>query len=438
MAEGSPNIGLLKPPVFSTVNGNTPPYNISHSPVVVPKFKISRGTQANASIQRNISKFSPSPPVPAKPASLCKQPRSPAPPVPPKPGALKSPSPTKPAISPKPALPPKPIMRSCTTGSLTREPVVPPNRPLRSRTEQHLHTDKTEKSIPKYQDRVPVNPVQQLAVKQSRKSASLGRLEGVRCCAMLVNETNERCLQRDSGFISCSLENVGQSPQKFIGQHPHIPVTSLPIAPPRRRRKSADNYEPIYAVIDFSKKRNRRHLLLQDQSNGKNLEQPVEEKTVEVNSSMTMEQSVPEPSCESTTNDGEDSVTDSSALEVSALNATITSSQLDSDIEIIANSLATITSLFEDISHQADSVPAIRSYAAKEPEEFHDDSSSSVEENRLEEQTSEIGQTVIARLVFGGTVVQQTDLLPVSFINYLYCFRSNINVVIDLTGCAFS
>jgi hypothetical protein len=315
---------------------------------------------------------------------------------------------------------------------------VPPNRPQRSRTEQHLHTDKTEKSIPKYQDRVPVNPVQQLAVKQSRKSASLGRLEGVRCCAMLVNETNERCLQRDSGFISCSLENVGQSPQKFIGQHPHIPVTSLPIAPPRRRRKSADNYEPIYAVIDFSKKRNRRHLLLQDQSNGKNLEQPVEEKTVEVNSSMTMEQSVPEPSCESTTNDGEDSVTDSSALEVSALNATITSSQLDSDIEIIANSLATITSLFEDISHQADSVPAIRSYAAKEPEEFHDDSSSSVEENRLEEQTSEIGQTVIARLVFGGTVVQQTDLLPVSFINYLYCFRSNINVVIDLTGCAFS
>ena len=87
---------------------------------------------------------------------------------------------------------------------------MPPNRPQRSRCEQPLRNDKTEKSIPKYQERVPIS-VANLVVKQSRKSNSLGRLEGLRCCAMLISETNERCLQRDSGFISCSLENVGQT-----------------------------------------------------------------------------------------------------------------------------------------------------------------------------------------------------------------------------------
>ncbi len=292
---------------------------------------------------------------------------------------------------------------------------MPPNRPQRSRGEQPLRNDKTEKSIPKYQERVPIS-VANLVVKQSRKSNSLGRLEGVRCCAMLMSETNERCLQRDSGFISCSLENVGQTTQKFIGQHPDIPVTSYPpIAPPRRRRKSADNYEPIYAVVDFSKKRNRRLLLTQDQSTGGKLEQPVEEKAcVEER----VEQNVPKPPCNYTANDGEDSLTESSALEVSALNATITSSQMDSDLEMIENSFATIASLIEDINHTADSVHAPRPLVTKESEDFQDESSSS-EENQLEEEISETGQTVIARLVFGGTVVQQTDLLPVSFIDFM-------------------
>jgi hypothetical protein len=422
MAEGSQKIGLLKSTVFSTVNGNSPSFNISHSPVVAPKFKISRGTQANASIQKNLVKFSPSPPVPAKPASLCKQPRSPAPPVPPKPGAAaKSPSPTKPAVAPKPTLPPKPFVRSCNSGSLIRGPVVPPNRPQRSRGEQPFPTNKSEKSITKYQEGVPISSAH-LVVKQSRKSASLGRLEGVRCCAMLVTETNERSLQRDSGFISCSLENVGRTTQKFIGQHPSI--TSFPIAPPRRRRKSADNYEPIYAVVDFSKKRNRRLLLTQDQSKCEKLEQSIEEKTrVEDREacSMIVEQNVPKIPCDSTENDGEDSLTGSSALEVSALNSTITSSQIDSDIEMIENSFATIASLIEDINQTADSVHTSRPLVAKELENFGDDSSSSIEENQLEEESSKIGQTVIARLVFGGTVVQQTDL-PVSIIYFMLCF----------------
>ena len=85
-----------------------------------------------------------------------------------------------------------------------------------------------------------------------------GRLEGIRC-ALLVEEQRERerNLQRDSGFVSCSLEAVER----------HTPHSQVPVAPPRRRRKStSDAYrkslnEPIYAVVDFSKKINRRSLL---------------------------------------------------------------------------------------------------------------------------------------------------------------------------------
>lgn len=53
----------------------------------------------------------------------------------------------------------------------------------------------------------------------------------------------------ESGYISCSLESLNQALLRLSDAHP-------PKAPPRRRRKS--HPEPIYAVIDFSKKRNRR------------------------------------------------------------------------------------------------------------------------------------------------------------------------------------
>lgn len=427
MADGLQKIGVPKPSVFATVNGNAAAHN-NCSPVVAPKFKISRGTQANSVVPKNVTKLSPSPPVPAKPAALSKQPKLPAPPVPPKPGsASKAPSPTKPAVAVKPALPPKPLVRLCNSGPPSREPiVVSPTRPQRSsRDHQPLHVDQEEKSIPMFQDiKLPINSAQ-LAVKHysSRKSASLGRIEG-RCCALLVRETDERCLQRDSGFISCSLENVGQSTSRIVNHYTDIPVVTSPIAPPRRRRKSADNYEPIYAVVDFSKKRNRRFLITQDQpTTGGNLVQPVVKLLTDTEAqdvgSKPIEETVP-TFCRDfpQLNDGEDAsslTTDYASLEACSLNETITSSQMDSDIEMIENSFATIASLIESFNQTADNAKAPRSTVTKDSDNLRNDVSASVKHQP--EEASDVGQTVIARLVFGGTVVQQTDLLPVIFIS---------------------
>ena len=423
MADGLKKVGVPLPTkVFGTVNGNVAAYNNNCSPVVAPKFKISRGTQANTVVQKNVTKLSPSPPVPVKPAVLSKQPRLPAPPVPPKPGsALKAPSPTKPALAPKPVLPPKPTVRPYNSVPSSRDPIASPTRPQRSRD----HVEQTEKSIPKLQDRLPISSAQ-LVVKQhsSRKSASLGRIEGVRCCTLLARETNDRCLQRDSGFISCSLENVGQSAYKSVGHYTDIPLATSPIAPPRRRRKSADNYEPIYAVVDFSKKRNRRFLNTEGQPTDSNLEQPVEKLTaMEAHDvgSTPIEGNVPilPRDCSQLYNDGEDAVsstTDYASLEACSLSETVTSSQMDSDIEMIENSFATIASLIESFNHTADSAKAPRCTVTKEPEILRNTASSTASasaKNQVDQEDNDVGQTVIARLVFGGTVVQQTDLLPV-------------------------
>lgn len=418
MAEAAPKIGLAKPTVFAAVNGNMSSHSSNNPPVVIPKFKISRGTQANVSVPKNVTKFSP--PVPAKPAALSKQPRSPAPPVPPKPGSAVK-SPPKPVVAPKPILPPKPLVRPCNSGSVTRETTVPPNVSIRNRGEQSARADQTEKSIPMYQEHVPISSAH-LVVKQSRKSASLGRLEGVRCCAMLVKEGNERCLQRDSGFISCSLENVEQPAVKLTNQRPGFPFTSIPIAPPRRRRKSVDSYEPIYAVIDFSKKRNRRMLLAQEQLARDNLDQPIVENTdkdTEASPVIMVEKdkSVPIPISDCSVNDDENSVAESPAIEMDVSNSTMPTSEIDSDIQMIENSFATIASLFENINDTGDSVPLpSRPTLRRESEDVQEDSSSS-SSNQKEEETTTVGQTVIARLVFGGTVVQQTDILPAMLTN---------------------
>ena len=83
---------------------------------------------------------------------------------------------------------------------------------------------------------------------EARKSASLGRFESL-----------QRNLQkRDSGFVSC----------EFFDHASAVAGGKVPVAPPRRRRKSVDSYkdilnEPIYAVVDFSKKINRRSLIIE-------------------------------------------------------------------------------------------------------------------------------------------------------------------------------
>ena len=63
--------------------------------------------------------------------------------------------------------------------------------------------------------------------------------------------------------ILSQLNNSNEGP----GYQPLVfPSESPPAAPPRRRRKSVDTSEPIYAVVDFSKKLNRRNLQPQPRS----------------------------------------------------------------------------------------------------------------------------------------------------------------------------
>ena len=419
MAEGSHKLGLAKPTVFSSINGNAAvvaavAYNNNGSPVVAPMLKISRGTQANTGIVKMPAKVTPSPPVPAKPASLSKLPKSPAPPVPPKPTSVSILS-SKPIVAPKPALLLKPIVKTISLSSYSsRDLPVPPHCLQRNRVDHR--TDHHEKSNSQFQEELAVNSAHLIVKQSSRKSASLGRLEGVRCCALLVRETDDRCLQRDSGFISCSLENVGKSASKLI--HPHDGVPVLPTAPPRRRRKSADSYEPIYAVIDFSKKRNRRLLMAQDQTktlepSGVNADQKLLEKDI----------SVPHKNDISS----KDDTGRSSALESCPLNETVNSSQMDSDIEMIENSFATIASLMESF-HHSDSVNASSSVLSKETNDSGACFSAPIEFQPDDEATPASGQTMIARLVFGGTVVQQTDILPV--LNTFY-YLSKLSLVTD-------
>lgn len=413
MAEGSQKLGASKPTVFAAINGNLASH--STAPVVVPKFKISRGTQANTFVQKNATKMSPSPPVPAKPASLLRQTKSPAPPVPPKPGSASKVSPTKPVVAPKPSLPPKPLVRPCNSATTPREPPVPPSRPQRSRCENFNQIE--YETITTFQEKLPVNSAQLVVKQQSRKSASLGRLEGVRCCALLVRQqADERCLQRDSGFISCSLENVGKPTPKFTSQHKDIPITSLPIAPPRRRRKSADSYEPIYAVIDFSKKRNRRLLLAQEQSNNGNQEQSVEKLTdnKETDAAIVMEKIQPVNSESGVQNESE------TVLEVSSSNPVVPSNQMDTDIELIENSFAAIASLMESFNHN-DSAPPTPSVTDQTFDSRNGFNSSA--DIQREEEHNDVNNTVIARLVFGGTVVQQTNFIAVRLGHDFICYH---------------
>ena len=218
-----------KTAVFQAVNKNNgstgaPPT----SAVTAPKFKISRGTQSASVANKYLMATSP-PPVPAaKPPFLLSSKqlncnKSPAPPpVPPKPKIVVSNKPVA-VASAKPALPPKPL-------NLNGQ--APPIRPLRTRGDSFI------KGILQ-----PVNKEQQLPVSPvapSRKCASLGRLEGMRILSQLSNGDGD-----------------GYQPLVF-------PSTEAlpPAAPPRRRRKSVDTIEPpIYAVVDFSKKINRRNLL---------------------------------------------------------------------------------------------------------------------------------------------------------------------------------
>lgn len=414
MADGSQKLGAPKPALFSAVNGNIATNNNNCLPVVAPKFKISRGTQANVAVQKHFGKVSPSPPVPAKPAALSKLSKSPGPPVPPKPGAATKSvqSPLKPVISPKPALPPKPIVRTCLSSS---EKPIPPNRHQRNHGEAQQHIECNDKFTFRFQDRLPVNSAQLVIKKPSRKSASLGRLEGVRCCALLVCDAKERCLQRDSGFISGSLENVGKPTFKFPSQLNTFPITPLPIAPPRRRRKSADSYEPIYAVVDFSKKRNRRLLTTGCQSNDGS-SRTYEEK--QVTGTATME-SIKPADCNNCLGLSDETEKSKITVEVNSSNQTNQfkpSSQMDSDIKMIENSFATIASLIESFNHTADD-----SRACIPDVNIQSESGNSLGApvGVQHEGENADGQMIIARLVFGGTVVQKTNLLMVIFDTFL-------------------
>ena len=289
------------------------------SPVVSPKFKISRGTQVasggtpitarspgTSSCSRASSRIgdrdgiSPTPPpVPPKPSNLCFKATQTATTA----SSNRSGTPPKPALPPKPLhLPTKPrsppavrpiisldekVVGGRDSASTSPRPNVKlsPQRPPRSRATGSTPTTPTADA--------PSPPVETFTVikaspilgaakskageHQSRKSSSLGRLESL-CCALFVGHcadstvsavaSSARNLQRDSGFVSSSLECVDRLPV-----HQCHASQCLPVAPPRRRRKSADSYrdkdthndtnnEPIYAVVDFSKKINRRSLFV--------------------------------------------------------------------------------------------------------------------------------------------------------------------------------
>lgn len=411
MADGTQKLGVPKPTVFATVNGNVASNN-HHSPVVAPRFKISRGTQATGLFQKNLVISSPPPPVPTKPLALSKQIKSP-PPVPPKPGSTLKSLYLKPSSPVKPIIPPKPIIRTCNSGP-TASRTTNSSKLQHSNHDEQIHSEEPLNSAIGYQRLFTLT--QPIINQHSRKSASLGRLEGSRCSALMVDLAKERDrLQRDSGFISCSLENVGQSATKSVNLHVDNPINSLPVAPPRRRRKSAESYEPIYAVIDFSKKRNRRILNSSEQSGCYSSGIPlrkIPDLDIHCTESKDVDKIGSSPSL--LRDDRENSVNHCSSTDqhtgtdVSCFVGKPNSSQMNSDIEVIENSFATIASFLEDLDQTAENTHCPSALA---PEQFVT--------NQPREEFAGKGQTLIARLVFGGTLVQQTDLFQVYFVAIL-------------------
>lgn len=173
------------------------------------------------------------------------------------------------------------------------------------------------------------------------------------------SQGDQRNLQRDSGFVSCSLENV----ESLAGKFKIVSVHHQPVAPPRRRRKSADSYvEPIYAVVDFSKKLNRRF------------------PPAAVNCPSTEESKMQPAVCLAQQSAVEESVT----------------GEMNSDIQMIESSFATISSIMESFNQPSPTAAV----AELPPEEKKVDDSST---------------PITARLVFGGTVVERNDIVPVRY-----------------------
>lgn len=209
---------------------------------------------------------------------------------------------------------------------------------------------------------------------QARKCSSLGRLEGLRCSKILAashlyHKADDRNLHRDSGFVSCSLENVDHSLDRVMSSAAQL----MPVAPPRRRRKSADSYvEPIYAVVDFSKKLNRRFPT-----------NPVvvSDCKIKISATDAIEQQVEKTEM-------------TSSVETECRTVCMTS-----DIQMIESSYATITSIMNSFNQ-----PAGESSSASHLHEVQPETKDSTDRN-----------PIISRLVVGGAVVQQTDLVQVSY-----------------------
>jgi hypothetical protein len=540
------------------------------SPVVSPKFKISRGTQVasggtpikarspgTSSCSRASSRIgdrdgiSPTPPpVPPKPSNLCfkatqtatttssnRSGTPPKPALPPKPLHLPTKPRSPPAVRPIISLDEKVVGGRDSVSTSPRPNVkLSPQRPPRSRATGSTPTTPTADA--------PTPPVETITVKaspilgaakskagehQSRKSSSLGRLESL-CCALFVGHcadptvsavaSSARNLQRDSGFVSSSLECVDRLPV-----HQCHANQCLPVAPPRRRRKSADSYrdkdphndtnnEPIYAVVDFSKKINRRSLfvdpvvkepapvrcleqapestmeppvkIIEPQDEVVQPEAPVEEPVAmeaETQSTVGLVLEVPKsPSQHShldiitevlssssekvATSGGEENLSASSDVDISAMHSQTeilgwqyvddrrdtdapvdppTESPTDwptelpsdpvrsspqramnSDIESIESSLATITAIFGSLVTQSSCDPAV-------PPESPPDAPGPSPTTQVVDEAADGPPTVtIARLVVGGAVIQQADvslvrgrfsLINGSFLNELNCDR---------------
>jgi len=235
-------------------------------------------------------------------------------------------------------------------------------------------------------------------VAPSRKSASLGRLEGMRILSQLD------MTPRDSGFVSNSLEYVDQSgyasSSSCSGYQPLVFPSSTsgsslpPAAPPRtRRRKSVDTCEPIYAVVDFSKKTNRRHLLTASP--------PDSPEALPSSSTDCDQQEHEENQPVLDTNDG---ASDFGPYENQ--NELVSGQQqTDSDVELsIENSFATI---IESFSHCSDDDLSFATPQADRVERRE----ISPPEEEVEEEEDRRQSGIITRLVFGGNVIDQNDLV---------------------------
>ena len=409
-----------KATVFQAVNrsnGNV----AAVASVVAPKFKISRGTQLGVEKYLMATSTPPttarqqqqpptSPPLPAKPPCLVSSKhlnKSPnPPPIPPKPDFTTSNTKTRvpSPIKAKPALPPKPL--NLSNGSTSTTGV--PNRPQRTSRSDSFYKGEPRSPPPT----VTKHLLTLSPVAPSRKSASLGRLEGMRILSLLDRTP------RDSGFVSNSLEYVDQSGYASSsscsgGYQPLVfPSTSgsslPPTAPPRaRRRKSVDTYEPIYAVVDFSKKTNRRHLL-----------------TASPPDSPKSPEALPPSStdCDHQEHENYQPILDTNdEADVFAPNENQNEpvsgqQQTDSDLELsIENSFATI---IESFSHCSDDDLSFATPLANEGRGRE----ISLSEEEEEEEEDKRHSGIITRLVFGGNVIDQNDLVVFTPNSRLYLF----------------